>query len=149
MEIFDGANAARSVFLYRKKLLESDVRQDHNRLFIRKSEELMYFLNEEELISLSFINKGVDFIVVDNHTPSKFYKLRLKKWATVKMLILTKDWNKLVLDNRVQKGDWVELSGYRQNGQPHLVVKFSKSESTAAQDILGSSSTSQVPVFHQ
>ncbi|KAI3450860.1 hypothetical protein Pfo_007525 [Paulownia fortunei] len=125
LQTIESHNGTRPVFLYRKRLEESDVRPDQNRLFVTRSEKLMEFLTEDERNVVINTNEGLDFFAIDQQ--GKFYKLHLGKWTSLKMLILNKEWKKLVLDNNMHKGDCVDIWGYRRNDQLCLAVNFRKS----------------------
>ncbi|KAI3469778.1 hypothetical protein Pfo_026441 [Paulownia fortunei] len=125
LQTIESHNRTRPVFLYRKRLEQSDVRPDQNRLFVTGSEKPMEFLTKEEMSVVIDTNEGLDFFVIDKHV--KFYKLHLGKWTSLKMVILNKEWKKLVLNNNIHKGDYVDLWGYRWNSQLCLSVNFRKS----------------------
>ncbi|KAL6568835.1 hypothetical protein OROHE_003576 [Orobanche hederae] len=119
----------RPVFLYMKKLEESDVRKDQNRLFINEREKLVEFLTEEERIS-AFGKKdekirkpeGVGLIGIDRM--GREYKLQLIKWGSLDKLVFNKEWYKIVDANGAKRGDCVHLWGYRKDDKFRLVVQF-------------------------
>ncbi|KAL6543939.1 hypothetical protein OROGR_010436 [Orobanche gracilis] len=119
----------RPVFLYMKKLEESDVRKDQNRLFVNEREKLVEFLTEEERIS-AFGKKdekiakpeGVDLIGMDRM--GREYKLHLTKWGSLDKLVFNKEWYKIVDANGAKRGDCVHLWGYRKDDKFRLVVEF-------------------------
>ncbi|KAL6570449.1 hypothetical protein OROMI_014963 [Orobanche minor] len=119
----------RPVFLYMKKLEESDVRKDQNRLFVNEREKLVEFLTEEERIS-AFGKKdekitkpeGIDLIGIDRM--GREYKLHLTKWGSLDKLVFNKEWYKIVDANGAKRGDCVHLWGYRKDENFRLVVEF-------------------------
>ncbi|KAL6543940.1 hypothetical protein OROGR_010437 [Orobanche gracilis] len=119
----------RPVFLYMKKLEESDIRKDQNRLFVNEREKLVEFLTEEERIS-AFGKKdekitkpeGVDLIGMDRM--GREYKVHLTKWGSLDKLVFNKEWYKIVDANGAKRGDWVHLWGYRKDDKFRLVVEF-------------------------
>ncbi|KAL6579575.1 hypothetical protein OROMI_009791 [Orobanche minor] len=119
----------RPVFLYMKKLEESDVRKDQNRLFVNEREKLVEFLTEEERIS-AFGKKnekirkpeGIDLIGIDRM--GREYKLHLTKWGSLDKPVFNKEWYKIVDANGAKRGDCVHLWGYRKDDKFCLVVEF-------------------------
>ncbi|KAL6566234.1 hypothetical protein OROGR_001849 [Orobanche gracilis] len=119
----------RPVFLYMKKLEESDVRKDQNRLFVNEREKLVEFLTEEERIS-AFEKKdeeitkpeGIDLIGIDRM--GREYKLHLTKWGSLDKPVFNKEWYKIVDANGAKRGDCVHLWGYRKDDKFRLVVDF-------------------------
>ncbi|KAL6566248.1 hypothetical protein OROGR_001868 [Orobanche gracilis] len=122
-------SSTRPVFLYMKKLEESDVRKDQNRLFVNEREKLVEFLTEEERIS-AFGKKdeeitkpeGVDLIGIDRM--GREYKLHLTKWGSLDKPVFNKEWYKIVDANGAKRGDCVHLWGYRKDDKFRLVVEF-------------------------
>ncbi|KAL6574273.1 hypothetical protein OROHE_001177 [Orobanche hederae] len=119
----------RPVFLYMKKLEESDVRKDQNRLFVNEREKLMEFLTEEERITAfakedEKITKpeGIDLIGIDRM--GREYKLHLTKWGSLNKPVFNKEWYKIVDANGAKRGDCVHLWGYRKDDKFRLVVEF-------------------------
>ncbi|KAL6579556.1 hypothetical protein OROMI_009772 [Orobanche minor] len=119
----------RPVFLYMKKLEESDVRKDQNRLFVNEREKLVEFLTEEERIS-AFGKKdekitkpeGIDLVGIDRM--GREYKLHLTKWGSLDKPVFNKEWYKIVDANGAKRGDCVHLWGYRKDDKLCLVVEF-------------------------
>ncbi|PIN00312.1 hypothetical protein CDL12_27184 [Handroanthus impetiginosus] len=122
--IIESQNWTQPVFLYRKKLQESDVRKDQNRIFLTQCEQLMEFLTEEERRTVYETKGGLEVYAVDQE--EKFYKLQLARWGSLGMLVLKSQWWKLVECNNVETGFWVEMWGYRSNGKFGLAVNFRK-----------------------
>ncbi|KAL6566232.1 hypothetical protein OROGR_001847 [Orobanche gracilis] len=122
-------NGNQPVFLYMKKLEESDVRKDQNRLFVNEREKLVEFLTEEERIS-AFEKKdeeitkpeGIDLIGIDRM--GREYKLHLTKWGSLDKPVFNKEWYKIVDANGAKRGDCVHLWGYRKDDKFRLVVDF-------------------------
>ncbi|KAL6505918.1 hypothetical protein OROHE_023297 [Orobanche hederae] len=119
----------RPVFLYMKKLEDSDVRKDQNRLFVNEREKLAGFLTEEERIS-AFGKKdekitkpeGIDLVGIDRM--GREYKLHLTKWGSLDKPVFNKEWYKIVDANGAKRGDCVHLWGYRKDDKFRLVVEF-------------------------
>ncbi|KAH6777698.1 hypothetical protein C2S51_009010 [Perilla frutescens var. frutescens] len=116
-------NGTRPTFLYRKKLAESDVRRDQNRLFATRRERMMEFLREEEAAVVDGGGKGLKIVGVDGG--GKVYEnLGLRKWASLKMTVINSDWWRLVAANNAITGDVVEIWGYRENEKPFFAFNF-------------------------
>ncbi|KAL2239208.1 UNVERIFIED_CONTAM: hypothetical protein Sindi_0562000 [Sesamum indicum] len=139
LETIQLSNGTNPVFLYRKELKNSDVRADQNRLFLTKCEKLMEFLTEEERNIVNGRKEGVEVLAVDSHE-REFYKLHLAKWPSLMMTVINSDWKKMVKRNNATAGDWVEIWGYRLNGQLHFAVSFRASGAGDQSDVGGSTS---------
>lgn len=138
----DPDNGTRPEFLYRKRLEDADVKKSQNRLFISKSAKgnVMRVLKEEERVAVNEAKNGLVLTAMD--VKGKLYELQLKKWPSLDMLVLNKGWIKLVSQNKANKGDWVQLWGYRQqNGEFRLVVRFEEPENEGKIASCSSSST--------
>ncbi|PIN00314.1 hypothetical protein CDL12_27186 [Handroanthus impetiginosus] len=124
LQVIESQNGSQPIFLYRKKLQESDIRKDQNRLFLTKSEELMKFLTDEERNSVYNTKEGLELCAVDPEANS--YSLNLAQWGSLHMLVLKSQWIKLVQKNNVETGFWAEMWGYRCDGKVRLAVNFRK-----------------------
>ncbi|KAL6493755.1 hypothetical protein OROGR_032090 [Orobanche gracilis] len=116
---------AKPFFLYRKQLEESDVKKNLNRLFVTGNKKTMEFLNEEERAAVEDDKKrGFDFMGIDGM--GRKYKLHLNKWGSLDIIVINKEWNKIVVGNGAKRGDWVDLWGYRSDdGRFCLAINFS------------------------
>lgn len=123
-------------FLYMKCLQEADIKRDQNRVLLTTSQNLMRFLNEDEREAVNA--EGIELGAMDEN--GNLYELRLKRWPSVKMFVLNKEWNKLISYNQVNPGHWLHIWGYRpNNGELRLVIVFKKTDD---QDLnVGSSSS--------
>ncbi|KAL7120586.1 hypothetical protein ACP275_02G131000 [Erythranthe tilingii] len=132
------SNTRRPVFLYRKKLEESDVNSGLNRLMVNREEKMLEFLTEEERKDVLTPRdqeakpRGFELTGVDQN--GNLYKLCYKLWASLNKTAINKQWNKLISQHNAKKGDWVEIWGYRvinnnndenENG-PRFVINFRK-----------------------
>ncbi|KAK4421735.1 hypothetical protein Salat_2124100 [Sesamum alatum] len=126
LEIIQSTNGTNPVFLYRKRLENSDIQPHQNRLFLTRCEKLMEFLTEEERNAVNGRKEGIEVFAVDSHDKQELYKLHLVRWPSLKMIVINSDWKKIVDNNRPRAGDWVEIWGYRRNGQLHFAVNFKK-----------------------
>ncbi|KAL7120773.1 hypothetical protein ACP275_02G143100 [Erythranthe tilingii] len=142
LQKIESHNGSKPVFLYKKKLEVSDVRDRLNRLFISGSKvNLMGFLTDEERTAVDADDrKGLEFVGIDKN--GEFYNLRLVKWSSIKITVINKEWMKIIRANNAHEGDSVELWGYRRNNNNEfcLVLNFRKSETRNNED--GSSSGS-------
>ncbi|EYU27065.1 hypothetical protein MIMGU_mgv1a008472mg [Erythranthe guttata] len=148
-------NTRRPVFLYRKKLEESDVNPGLNRLMVNREEKMLEFLTEEERKDVLTPRdqkekpRGLELTGLDQN--GKLYKLCYKLWASLNKTAINKQWNKLIAQHNAKKGDWVEVWGYRvinnehenENG-PRFVINFRKNDPNILDDraAAGSSSSS-------
>ncbi|KAL7120686.1 hypothetical protein ACP275_02G137300 [Erythranthe tilingii] len=128
IETIESHNGSKPVFLYHKKLETSDVWDHLNRLSINTPEILMSILREEERIAVTETRKGVQCIGIDKGGRS--FNLHLGKWPSLQMIVINKQWGRIVNANNAVKGDWVEIWGYRVNGSDELrlVINFRKQE---------------------
>ncbi|KAL0436157.1 UNVERIFIED_CONTAM: hypothetical protein Sradi_0323600 [Sesamum radiatum] len=126
-------NGTNPVFLYRKNLHPSDVRADQNRLFLTQCEKLMEFLTEEREHTANGRKEGLEIFAVDSHE-GELYKLHLAQWPSLKMMVINSDWKKMVKKNNASAGDWVEIWGYRRNGQLQFAVNFRASATAGAEE---------------
>ncbi|KAL0389855.1 UNVERIFIED_CONTAM: hypothetical protein Scaly_0342600 [Sesamum calycinum] len=124
LETIQTSNGTNPVFLYRKRLQHSDVRADQNRLFLTRCEKLMEFLTEEERNTATGRKEGLEIFAVDSHERESSYKLHLAKWPSLTMMVINSDWKKMVKKSNASAGDWVEIWGYRRNGQLRFAVNF-------------------------
>ncbi|KAL8555268.1 hypothetical protein ACS0TY_003177 [Phlomoides rotata] len=114
------------VFLYQKKLEHSDTTKTHNRLFVNKRERLEKFLNEEESRIVNDTTKGLEKIVcVDAR--GNLYHLGLKIWPSLSQMVINSEWFKLVKENNVEHGDWIQIWGYRDMGRLCFAINFKRS----------------------
>ncbi|EYU26807.1 hypothetical protein MIMGU_mgv1a023506mg, partial [Erythranthe guttata] len=130
LQKIESHDGSKPVFLYKKKLEVSDVRDRLNRLFISGCKaNLMGFLTEEERTAVDADDrKGLEFVGIDKN--GKFYNLHLVRWSSVKITVINKEWMKIIRANDAHEGDSVELWGYRRNNNNEfcLVLNFRKSE---------------------
>ncbi|KAL8062120.1 hypothetical protein ABFX02_02G125200 [Erythranthe guttata] len=128
IETIESHNGSKPVFLYHKKLETSDVSDHLNRLNINTPEILMSLLRDEERIAVTETRKGVQCIGIDKGGRS--FNLHLGKWPSLQMIVINKQWGRIVNTNNAVKGDWVEIWGYRVNGsnELRLVINFRKQE---------------------
>ncbi|KAL8062046.1 hypothetical protein ABFX02_02G121600 [Erythranthe guttata] len=138
-------NTRRPVFLYRKKLEESDVNPGLNRLMVNREEKMLEFLTEEERKDVLTPRdqeekpRGLELTGLDQN--GKLYKLCYKLWASLNKTAINKQWNKLIAQHNAKKGDWVEVWGYRvinnehenENG-PRFVINFRKNDPNILDD---------------
>lgn len=114
------------IFLLQKMLTPSDVESAENRLFLSRKEnpmrKLMEFLTEAERYEVD--RGGVEAPTID--PKGDHHSLVLKRWPSVPILVLKKQWSKLVRENKLEKYDWIQLWGYRQNNQFHLAFNIKK-----------------------
>ncbi|KAH6767606.1 hypothetical protein C2S52_018589 [Perilla frutescens var. hirtella] len=116
-------NGSRPVFLYRKKLQDSDVKRNLNRLFVTRRERMMGFLREEEAAAVA--GGGLKIEVGVDDGGNVYDKLGLTKWKSLKMTIINKNWGKVVKANNAKKGDVVEIWGFRViDEKPCLAFNF-------------------------
>ncbi|KAL8062119.1 hypothetical protein ABFX02_02G125100 [Erythranthe guttata] len=128
IETIESHNGSKPVFLYHKKLETSDVSDHLNRLNINTPEILMSLLRDEERIAVTETRIGVQCIGIDRGGRS--FNLHLGKWPSLQMIVINKQWGRIVNANNAVKGDWVEIWGYRVNGsnELRLVINFRKQE---------------------
>ncbi|KAL8062143.1 hypothetical protein ABFX02_02G127300 [Erythranthe guttata] len=128
IETIESHNGSKPVFLYHKKLETSDVWDHLNRLNINTPEILMSLLRDEERIAVTETRIGVQCIGIDKGGRS--FNLHLGKWPSLQMIVINKQWGRIVNANNAVKGDWVEIWGYRVNGSDELrlVINFRKQE---------------------
>ncbi|KAL7120667.1 hypothetical protein ACP275_02G135700 [Erythranthe tilingii] len=128
IETIESHNGSKPVFLYHKKLEASDVSDHLNRLSINTPEILISLLRDEERIAVTETRKGVQCIGIDKGGRS--FNLHLGKWPSLQMIVINKQWGRIVNANNAVKGDWVEIWGYRVNGSDELrlVINFRKQE---------------------
>ncbi|CAI9768823.1 unnamed protein product [Fraxinus pennsylvanica] len=113
------------IFLYQKRLTGSDSKSDQNRIFLSHNrEKLMEFLTQVERQVVEVNQGSVKIVTIDPE--GKYYTLHMRRWGTLKMVVLKKDWSKLVKANNLEEGDWIQLWGYRQNSQFHLAFNIKK-----------------------
>ncbi|KAH6813718.1 hypothetical protein C2S51_022736 [Perilla frutescens var. frutescens] len=124
----EGCKGSKPVFLYRKKLEDSDVRGDQNRLFLTKREKLFEFLNAAEVAAVDETTEGVKNIMGVDQQGKTYDKLWLKLWPSLNMTVINgADWNKLVAANNAHKGDFVLIWGFRHNaGKLGFAIIFTK-----------------------
>ncbi|KAH6766620.1 hypothetical protein C2S52_017603 [Perilla frutescens var. hirtella] len=124
----EGCKGSKPVFLYRKKLEDSDVRGDQNRLFLTKREKLFEFLNAAEVAAVDETTEGVKNIMGVDQQGKTYDKLWLKLWPSLNMTVINGgDWNKLVAANNAEKGDFVLIWGFRHNhGKLGFAIIFTK-----------------------
>ncbi|CAI9769312.1 unnamed protein product [Fraxinus pennsylvanica] len=132
------------IFLYQKRLTSSDTKPDQNRIFLSHNrEKVMEFLTQMER-QLVEVNQGsVEILTID--PKGKYYVLHMRRWGTLKMVVLKKDWSKLVEANKLEESDWIQLWGYRQNSQFHLALNFKKATRKAIDQDAASSSSGCSP----
>ncbi|XP_012849605.1 PREDICTED: uncharacterized protein LOC105969398 [Erythranthe guttata] len=128
IETIESHNGSKPVFLYHKKLETSDVWDHLNRLNINTPEILMSLLRDEERIAVTETRIGVQCIGIDKGGRS--FNLHLGKWPSLQMIVINKQWGRIVNANNAVKGDWVEIWGYRVNGSDELrlAINFRKQE---------------------
>ncbi|KAL8062122.1 hypothetical protein ABFX02_02G125400 [Erythranthe guttata] len=128
IETIESHNGSKPVFLYHKKLETSDVSDHLNRLSINTPEILMSLLRDEERIAVTETRIGVQCIGIDK--TGRSFNLHLGKWPSLQMIVINKQWGRIVNANNAVKGDWVEIWGYRVNGSDELrlVINFRKQE---------------------
>lgn len=111
-----------AVFLCRKRLEGSDVKGDLNRMFVTRRERVMEALTEEEKAAIDGGNEGL--VVVGLDEGGRVYKLGLKKWRSLNMMVINSDWKKMVLANNAEKGNEVNIWGFRRHGKLGLAFAF-------------------------
>ncbi|KAL7120665.1 hypothetical protein ACP275_02G135500 [Erythranthe tilingii] len=128
IETIESHNGSKPVFLYHKKLEASDVWDHLNRLSINTPEILMSLLRDEERIAVTETRKGVKCMGIDKSGRS--FNLHLGKWPSLQMIVINKQWGRIVNANNAVKGDWVEIWGYRVNASDELrlVINFRKQD---------------------
>ncbi|KAL7120666.1 hypothetical protein ACP275_02G135600 [Erythranthe tilingii] len=128
IETIESHNGSKPVFLYHKKLEASDVSDHLNRLSINTPEILMSLLRDEERIAVTETRKGVQCMGIDKRGRS--FNLHLGKWPSLQMIVINKQWGRIVNANKAVKGDWVEIWGYRVNASDELrlVINFRKQD---------------------
>ncbi|KAL8062141.1 hypothetical protein ABFX02_02G127100 [Erythranthe guttata] len=142
IETMESHNGSKPVFLYHKKLEASDVWDHLNRLSINTPEILMSFLRDEERIAVTETRKGIQCIGIDKEGRS--FNLNLGRWPILQMIVINKQWSRIVNANNAVKGDWVEIWGYRVNGSDELrlVINFRKQDEIDQRMNAASSSSS-------
>lgn len=116
--------------LFEKRLEESDVRKNQNRLLITGSERLEAALTEEEMRMVESKTDELEVITTDPRGVD--FKLRLKNWPSMRVKVLKYEWFKLVAANGIKKGDTVQGWGYRAAGhQFRLAIKVNPNTSPA------------------
>ncbi|KAL1544595.1 B3 domain-containing protein-like protein [Salvia divinorum] len=117
-----GGSRQPPVFLFKKKLEKSDIGTHHNRLMVTMREKVMEFLTKEEAAAVE--DGGLGIVGVDD-IGNVYHELMLKKWASLDMMVVnSRDWNKLVSNNKPIKGDVLEVWGYRENHKPCFAFYF-------------------------
>ncbi|CAI9764148.1 unnamed protein product [Fraxinus pennsylvanica] len=114
------------IFLFKKMLTPSDVESGENRLFLSRKEKpirkLMEFLTEAERNEVE--RDGVEAPTID--PKGDHHVLELKRWPSVPIFVLKKEWSKLVRENKLEKYDWIQLWGFRQNSTFRLAFNIKK-----------------------
>ncbi|KAL2468848.1 Uncharacterized protein Fot_50424 [Forsythia ovata] len=129
------------IFLFQKRLTNSDVKPNQNRLFLSrrdKPEKLMEFLTDVERNQVDSDIDGVEVLTID--PKGDYHTLNLKRWHSIPMVVLKSQWKKLVSDNQLKEDDWIQLWGYRENSQFHLAFNIKKAEKNLTQGDGASSS---------
>lgn len=99
------------VFITRKILEWSDTAKNENRFFVPKSDVLYEVLSKEEMIVVEG-REGLEVVVVDPRGGT--YSMKLRKWMSLKKIVLNSGWQKFVDDNNLQPVvDCVELWSFR------------------------------------
>ncbi|GER36931.1 hypothetical protein STAS_13306 [Striga asiatica] len=116
------------VFLFKKKMENSDVRENMNRLFVtakgtaKMKEE---FMTEEEKRAIWPDEEGpagIEFTGLDK--AGKEYKLGITLWRSLRMTAIKTEWFKMVVANEAKSGDWVDVWGCRRQGQEGFRLVF-------------------------
>ncbi|CAA0807482.1 Unknown protein [Striga hermonthica] len=116
------------VFLFKKKLEKSDVRENMNRLFVTaKGTEKMKegFMTEEEKRAIWPDEEGpagIEFTGLDK--AGREYKLGITIWRSLGMTAIKTEWFKMVEANEAKAGDWVDVWGCRIPGQQGFRLVF-------------------------
>ncbi|XP_057809180.1 uncharacterized protein LOC131023651 [Salvia miltiorrhiza] len=109
-------------FLYRKRLEKCDVSRHHNRLLVTGSERLIGFLREEEAAAV-LDGSGLTLVGVDGGG-NVYDNLAMKKWASLNTVVINSGWKEVVAKNNAQKGDVVEIWGYRSTENANSCLGF-------------------------
>ncbi|KAH6829787.1 hypothetical protein C2S53_010744 [Perilla frutescens var. hirtella] len=131
----------RPTFLYRKRLEESDVRRGHNRLFVTRRERMMGFLREEEAAAVDGGGRRLKIVGVDGGG-RVYEELGLTKWESLKVTVINSDWRKMVEENKAEKGDVVEIWGYREREKPCFAFNFRRENGGQGDDAAAAASSS-------
>ncbi|XP_061372252.1 putative B3 domain-containing protein At2g27410 [Gastrolobium bilobum] len=115
-------------FVMSKKLFQTDLTPNHDRLSMPMKEIRCDFLTEAEKATLNERDcskgklVGVEMKVLD---PSlNELTLSLKKWnmTSTSIYCLTKNWKSVVTHNSLQKGDQLQIRSFRMDGKLHFVL---------------------------
>ncbi|KAL2475038.1 Uncharacterized protein Adt_35774 [Abeliophyllum distichum] len=131
------------IFLFQKRLTNSDIKPNQNRLFLSrrdKSEKLMEFLTDIERNQVDSDIDGVEVLTID--PKGDYHELHLKRWPSIPMLVLKSQWRKLVRNNHLERNDWIQLWGYRQDSRFRLAFNFKKAQKCCTHGDRASSSGS-------
>ncbi|KAL2490241.1 Uncharacterized protein Adt_25869 [Abeliophyllum distichum] len=129
------------IFLFQKRLTNSDIKSNQNRLFLSrrdKPEKLMEFLTDVERNQVDSAIDGVEVLTID--PKGDYHTLHLKRWPSIPMVVLKSQWRKLVSNNHLERDDWIQLWGYRQDSRLRLAFNFKKAQKSRTQGDGASSS---------
>lgn len=131
------------VFLYRKKLEESDVKESQNRVLVTRRERLMEFLSVEEAAAADGGRRGLRIVGVDGGG-NVYEKLKVSRWG--KVTVINSDWGRVVAANHGKRGDVVEIWGYRESGRACLAFNFRRERDIHGADAAAASTSSSHPI---
>ncbi|XP_057418267.1 B3 domain-containing protein At2g24670-like [Lotus japonicus] len=114
-------NGTNTQFLMSKKLYNTDVKANNNRLSMPENSIKCEFLTEAEKKSTAE-QQGVDVTVLDPGL--REHSLVLKKWKMNSVFVynLIKNWNKVVSENHFQKDHELQIWSFRVNTKLYFVL---------------------------
>ncbi|MCD7471255.1 hypothetical protein HAX54_011589 [Datura stramonium] len=113
------------VYIGRKRAEESDVNLNLSRFFIPAT-YITKLLNDLNALDREKMNdKGLKVSVMDPQ--GNFHSMNFTRWKSLRRFVFNRGWNKLVLDNGLQKGDTVDLWHFKTPSvQPCFAINIIK-----------------------
>ncbi|MCE0480516.1 hypothetical protein HAX54_037445 [Datura stramonium] len=112
------AGGSGPVYIGRKKVEDSDVKQNLSRFFIPPGtcdERILKYLSSMEREKLENYKGRLEVTVMDPQ--GKFHDMNFTRWKSLTRCVFNKGWNKFVSANELQKGDIVDLWHFRIRSQ--------------------------------
>ncbi|KAI4305184.1 hypothetical protein L6164_028567 [Bauhinia variegata] len=119
-------------FLMQKQLYDTDISMNNNRLSMPHSQIHCEFLNANEKAILNERERdrrlpcGIEVVVLDPCL--RLFNLSLKRWGmgSVSIYNLVKNWKRVVKENHLQSGDYMEIWSFRVHGNLYLLLNCKK-----------------------
>ncbi|KAI4305200.1 hypothetical protein L6164_028582 [Bauhinia variegata] len=115
-------------FLMQKQLYDTDISMNNNRLSMPHSQIHCEFLNTNEKAILNQREGdrrrpcGIEVMVLDPCL--RMFNLSLKRWGmgSVSIYNLVKNWKRVVKENHLQSGDYMEIWSFRVHGNLYILL---------------------------